>query len=118
MPETMDAMGPTEANMAGQRLLPSLDPFDWPGPRQIHAAQQDIPGPARRTLRSIDTAEPDIALWVNTDGKIVLPKTAVQLIAAICAAAHQGKHGHMKQKVVCERISKAFWWPGMNADIK
>ena len=66
MPETMDAMGPTEANMAGQRLLPSLDPFDWPGPRQIHAAQQDIPGPAQRTLRSIDTAEPDIALWTET----------------------------------------------------
>ena len=47
-------------------------------------------------LRSVQSANADIPLLVNADGKIVLPKTAAALIAAICAAAHCDKHEHVK----------------------
>ena len=112
MPTATTDMGPTEVNLAGQSLLPNLDPFDWPGPKQIADAQKQIPAQARATLRSVDTAVPDVALLTNGDGKIVLPKQATQLIACICAAAHLGKHNHVKHGVMRRTIAKAFWWPG------
>ena len=118
MPIATTDMGPTEVNLAGQSLLPNLDPFNWPGPKQIAEDQKQIPAQARATLRSVDTAIPDVALLTNNDGKIVLPKQASQLIACICAAAHLGKHNHVKHGVMRRTIAKAFWWPGMNADIE
>ena len=118
MPQPTDRLDKHEKNLAGESLLPYLPPHDWPDVASIKASQQHIPERARRTLRSVDTAEPGIAVLTNADGKIVLPANDKQLIAAVCAAAHQGKHGHNTSKQMRKQIEECFWWPNMAADVK
>ena len=65
-----------DRNLAGKRLLPHLDPFDWPGAEEIARAQTDIPDELRAVLRQVDSAVPGVKLWVDGEGKIRLPQQA------------------------------------------
>ena len=118
MPTPTDKLDTHERNLAGESLLPHLPPHDWPGIASIAESQATIPAPARRTLRRTDTAEAGVSILTNSEGKIVLPANDKALIAAICAAAHQGKHGHNTTKQMRSNIHECFWWPNMAADIK
>ena len=105
--------------MAGDSLLPNLKPHDWPGVQQIAQAQTTMPAAARQAMRSVETAiPPGVSLLINADGKIVIPANHTQMVSIICAVAHQGHHGHVKEKAMCDTIKECFWWAGMNKDIK
>ena len=118
MPVPSDALQKHECNMTGESLLPNLKPHDWPSVQQIAQAQSTMPAAARRTMRSVETAVPDVSLLTNADGKIVIPANHIQMVSIICAAAHQGHHGHVKEKAMRDTIKECFWWAGMNKDIK
>ena len=107
-----------EKNLVGESLLPYLAPEDWPNATSIAAAQQAIPQRARNTLRAMQTATAGISLLVNSDGKIVIPQEDKSIIAAICATAHQGRHGHHTGKQMRKHIETCFWWAGMAKDIQ
>ena len=117
-PAVSDELDLFDRNLAGKSLLPHLDQFDWPGAREIAQAQQDIPDQLKAVLTEKDSAVPGVKLWVDRDGKIVLPQQAQQLIARICAAAHQGRHGHVPHDISTKVIRRFFWWPDLTVDVK
>lgn len=117
MPETSDKLESTERNLAGQSLLPNLRPYDWPSVQRIAEAQALIHEQARGALRSVETASAGVSLLVNAEGLIVLPRDDLVLIAIICAAAHQGHHGHVKADEMYKRIRECFFWKGLRKDV-
>ena len=117
MPSVSEELGPFENNVAGQRLLPNLQPHDWPCIDDITAAQQSLP-PATREKLAVTHTHSGAQLLTDQAGKIVLPSDNHQLIAAICAAAHQGKHGHVKAAEMRRKIEECFTWKGARDDIK
>ena len=118
MPVPSDMLQKHECNMAGESLLPNLKPHDWPSVQQIAQAQVTMPAAARQTMRSVETAVPGVSLLTNADGKIVIPADHTHMVSIICATAHQGHHGHVKEKAMRDTIKECFWWAGMNKDIK
>ena len=117
-PEVPEELDMFDKNLAGKRLLPHLDPFDWPGAEEIARAQANIPDELRAVLRQVDSAVSGVKLWVDGEGKIVLPQQAEALIARICAAAHQGRHGNLPHDVSRKVIKKYFWWPDLTVDVQ
>lgn len=108
-PEVSDELDMFDRNLAGKRLLPHLDPFDWTDAEEIARAQVGIPDPLKEVLRQVDSTVPEVKLWVDGDGKIVLvPQEAEALIARICAAAHQGRYGHLSHDVSCFGSNSVF----------
>ena len=118
MPEPSDRLESAERNMAGQSLLPNLQPYDWPSVQRIAEAQSRLDANTQATLRGVETATPDVSLMVDADGLIVLPRDDTDLVAIICAAAHQGHHGHVKAKEMLKRIRECFRWKGLRDDVK
>ena len=102
-----------DRNLAGQRLLPGGATFDWPTAEEVSVAQQMLSENVRSGLERVEAAVGGTRLLVDAAGKIVLPGSAVELIAGICAVAHQGTHGHVPYKQSVELIRAAFEWPGL-----
>ncbi len=95
-----------DRNLAGKSLLPDMDPFDWPDASEIEAAQRALPQEVRNRLHQVESCQPGVTLLRNADNQIVLPQGATELIARICAVAHQGRHGHLPHKVSAGMIRK------------
>ena len=103
-----------DVNLAGKSLLPNIMPQDWPSVQTIAASQQrHLSRRTRRRMQRMETAVPDVSVYLNSEGKILIPLQDEQLRINIIAAAHQGKHGHCKEKQTCKLINKVFAWHGM-----
>ena len=66
-----------------------------------------------RRLNRIEIPVPNVYVYTNAEGKIVIPVQDEQLRINIIAAAHQEKYGHCKCKQTIQLISEVFCWHGM-----
>jgi hypothetical protein len=108
-----------DRNLAGEKLLPELDPDDWPTAADIAASQRRyLTRRTRRALQEVDTPDPDTKFWINQDRKIVIPEQDNELIARIVAVAHQGQHGHIAHDITRKRCEQVFTWPNMRDQVK
>ena len=117
-PGTSDELDQWDRNLAGKSLLPGLDPFDWPGAQEIAAAQQQLPAAAKARMTTKETSEPGVSLFVNGDGKIVLPAGESPLKTRIFAVAHQGRHGHLPHDISTKLIKRYFHWSDLASGCK
>ena len=107
-----------DRNLAGQRLLPNLEPFDWPDAKELSAGQEALPAQVKARLKLVESCVPGVRLYTTADGRIVLPQQAEALKARICAVAHQGRHGHLPHEVSADVMQRYFQWPGLRKDAK
>ena len=68
-------------------------------------------------MQMMETAVPNVNIYLNSEGKIVIPLQDEQLRINIIAAAHQGKHGHCKEKQTCKLMNEVFAWHGMRDQV-
>ena len=118
-PPVQDALDKHEHNLAGKSLLPDIQPMDWPSVEAIAASQRrHLTARTRRRLNRMESAVPNVHVYLNQEGKIVIPTQDSQLRINMIAAAHQGKHGHCKHKQTVKLINEVFTWHGMNDEVQ
>ena len=111
-----DTLQSGDRNLAGQRLLPRLEPKDWPKPAAIAAAQRNLDADIRQNLTKVEH-ESGTELLVDANDRIVLPHDD-PIIPLICTVAHQGTHGHSSPEQTEEDVAGAFNWTGIKGTVK
>ena len=101
-----------DINLAGEQLLPRLEPMDWPTSRDLERAQQRLSAEERQDLHEEETADGSATLLLDRQNRIKLPAGS-PIIARVCAVAHQGTHGHHTPTETLDRAKEEFHWEGM-----
>jgi hypothetical protein len=102
--------------MAGQRLLPRLQPKDWPAPAALATAQRSLDADQKQALKEVEY-ESGTKLLVDSNDRIILPHDD-PIIPLICTVAHQGTHGHSSPEQTEEDVCAAFDWPGIKDTVR
>ena len=125
--DLLSRWGATKSDGARMRMLavtarvaPLRDPeFLWPTANEIVSVQRAAIGE-----RDMDAPLPDCSWnderkqFVDDEGRVWIPDSALELQQRLCVIAHAGESGHRGEKATTTVLEQVFVWSTLRVDVR
>ena len=105
-PPTCNNLQQFERDLAGKAIMPNRQDIDWPTPETIAKSQQRLPAKTKRASKKEKFG--DQHLYVNSQGKIIIPNNDINMQHALITLAHQDNHAHRSIQDTIHRLAQKF----------